>query len=111
METAGLKTQDKTLAILVHLFGLFTSWVGPLVVYLIKKESDPFTAASAREALNFQLTIMFALIVCAILTVILVGIFLMWLVIMFNLIFCIVAAVKTSNGQDYRYPLTIRLIK
>lgn len=111
METAGLKTQDKTLAILVHLFGLFTSWVGPLVVYLIKKESDPITADSAREALNFQLTIMFAFIVCAFLTVILIGLFMMWIVILFNLIFSIVAAVKTSNGQNYHYPLTVRLVK
>ena len=111
METTEFQTQDKTFAILVHLAGLFTSWVGPLIIYLIKKDSDPFTAANAREALNFQLTIMFAYIISAILIVVLVGIVLIWAVVLINLIFSIRAAVKASNGDNYRYPLTIRLIK
>ena len=111
MDTTALKTQDKTLATIVHLAGLMTSWFGPLVIYLIKKDNDAFTAAHAREALNFQITLMLAFIVCAILTVVLIGLFMMWVVVMADLIFSIVAAVKASNGKDYRYPLTIRLIK
>jgi uncharacterized Tic20 family protein len=110
METVEIKSQDKTLAILVHLAGLFTSWVGPLIIYLIKKDSDPFTAANAREALNFQLTIMVALIISYILVFIIVGVFMVGIVMLINLIFSIRAAVKASNGSNYRYPFTIRLI-
>lgn len=105
-------SEDKTLGILVHLGGLFTSWVIPLIIYLIKKgDGDTFTVRNAREALNFQITVFIGLMVSFILAFILIGIFIMWAIGLFNLIFCILAAVKASNGEVYRYPLTLRLIK
>ena len=83
----------------------------PLIVYLIKKGSgDEFTTANAREALNFQITLVIAYVVCFILSFVLIGIFLLWIVILANLILCILAAVKASNGETYRYPMTIRLV-
>jgi uncharacterized protein len=102
---------DKTLAILVHIGGLFFSWLAPLILYLIKKgEGDEYTTAHAREALNFQITVLIAYVGCFILSFVLIGLFLFWVVMLGNLILCIVAAVKTSNGEQYRYPLTIRLV-
>ncbi|MDM0053833.1 DUF4870 domain-containing protein [Variovorax sp. J22R115] len=106
-------TQSKTLAILAHLGGLFTSWLAPLIIYLISK-SDPsaqFTSANAKESLNFQLTVIGYYILCFILSFIVIGIFLFWIVMLANLVLCIVASVKASNGTPFRYPLTIRLIK
>lgn len=109
--TPSAQSTDKTLAILVHIGGLFTSWIAPLIIYLIKKgENDAFTTDNAREALNFQITVMIAYFVCFILTFVLIGILLFWVVMMANLVLCIVAAVKASNGERYRYPMTIRLI-
>lgn len=110
--TTNVNRQDKTLAILVHLGGLFFSWVGPLIIYLIKKGSgDDFTIHNARESLNFQLTLLIAYVVSFVLSFILIGLFLLWVVILSNLILSIMAAVKASNGVDYRYPMTIRFIK
>ena len=104
--------QDKTVAILVHIGSLFFSWLAPLIVYLIKKGSDEeFTVHHAREALNFQLTLMVAYFMCFLLSFILIGLFLIWFVMLANLILSITAAVKASNGVDYRYPLTIRFVK
>jgi len=106
-----VKTGDKTLAILVHIGGLFFSWMAPLIIYLIKKgEGDEFTTNNAREALNFQLTVLIAYVGCFILSFVLIGLFLFWVVMMGNLVLTIVAAVKTSNGENYRYPMTIRLV-
>ena len=103
--------QDTTLGILSHIAGLFTSWVGPLIIYLIKKgNGDKFSTDNAREALNFQITLLLWYFVCFILTFVLIGIFLLWLVMLGNLVFSIIAAVKASEGTVYRYPLTIRLI-
>ena len=110
--TASVNQPDKTFAILVHLSGLFFSWLGPLIVYLIKKGSnEEFTVYHAREALNFQLTLLVLYIGCFILSFILIGLFLFWIVMLSNLILSIMAAVKASNGIDYRYPMTIRFIK
>lgn len=105
--------QDKTFAILAHIGGLFTSWVAPLIIYLIKK-SDPnasFAADQAKEALNFQITVFLVYVVCFFLSFVVIGLFLFWIAIMSNLVLCIVAAVKSSNGVEYRYPLTLRLFK
>lgn len=110
MENTLYQSEERTLGILVHIIGLFTSWVGPLIVYLVAK-GEGFTKDNAREALNYQLTVMLALIVCGILSLVLIGIFMMWVVWLVNLVLCIVAAVKTSNGVNYRYPMTIRFIK
>jgi uncharacterized Tic20 family protein len=103
----------RTVAILAHLSGIFMGWLVPLVLFLVKK-SEPgqsFAANNAREALNFQLTVFIAYVVCFVLSLVLIGIFLLWIVILGNLILCIIAAVKASNGVSYRYPLCLRLIK
>ena len=103
-------SSDRTFAILAHIGGLFTSWVGPLIIYLIKKsdESASFSTANAKEALNFQITLF---IVLMLLMFSFVGIFLIFIPLIFNLIVCIMAAVKASNGVSFKYPLTLRLIK
>jgi uncharacterized Tic20 family protein len=110
--TTSVNPQDKTVAILVHIGGLFFSWLAPLVIYLIKKGSgDDYTAHHAREALNFQLTLLVAYFACFILSFVLIGLFLFWVAMLTNLILSIMAAVKASNGVDYRYPMTIRFVK
>lgn len=110
--TTSVNQPDKTFAILVHIGGLFFSWLGPLIIYLVKKGSnEEFTVHHAREALNFQLTLLVVYFACFILSFILIGLFLFWIAMLGNLILSVVAAVKASNGIDYRYPMTIRFVK
>ena len=86
--------------------------LGPLVVWLIKKETMPLVDQHGKEALNFQITVLIAFIVSALLTVVLIGFLLMFVVGIGALVLTIMAAVKISNGQlDYMYPFAIRLIK
>lgn len=108
--TAPGATEDRTFAILAHIGGLFTSWVAPLVIYLLKKSEpgESFTVENAREALNFQITLF---IVFMVLVFSFIGIFLIFIPMIFNLVVTIMAAVKASNGVSFRYPLTLRLIK
>ncbi len=98
-------------AMLCHLLGLFTCFIGPLIIWLIKKDEDPFVDDQGKEALNFQITVAIAMIVSAALAVICVGFFLGIAVSIADLVFCIVASVKANGGQAYRYPVSIRLIK
>ncbi len=98
-------------AMLCHLLGLFTCFIGPLIIWLIKKDEDPFIDDQGKEALNFQITVALAGIVSAVLTVVCVGFFLGIAVSIADIVFCIVASVKANSGQAYRYPVSIRFIK
>ena len=103
---------DTTVAMLAHLLGLFTGFVGPLVLYLIKKDnSSPFVRHHAAEALNFQLTVIIAVLVSVPLILVLVGILLLIAIPIAAIVLTIVAAVRANGGDWYRYPLTIRFVR
>ncbi len=107
---------ERTMALLAHLLGILTWFVGALVIWLINKDanpSKPFVTDQAKEALNFQITITIAFIVAFILAAITLGLlfFLPALVGIANLVFCIIGGIKANNGEAYRYPFAIRLIK
>lgn len=99
------------MAMLAHLLAIFTGFLGPLVIWLIKKDDSPFVDRHGKEALNFQLTVLIAMFVSGILTFLCIGFFMMTAVWVVDLIFCIIAAIKASKGEEYRYPLTIRFVK
>jgi len=88
----------------------FGSIIGPLIVWLIKKDESSFVDRQGKESLNFQITMMIAFLVCFVLVFILVGFLLMALVVIFDLIMIILAAIKTSEGEDFRYPISLRLV-
>jgi uncharacterized Tic20 family protein len=102
---------DKTLAILTHLSGIFFSVIVPLIVWLTSKDTKPWLSGQAKEALNFQITVLIAYIIASALMVVLVGFFLFLIVWALNIVLCIIAAIKASQGAEYRYPLTVRLVK
>lgn len=85
--------------------------LGPLVVWLIKKDSDPFIDEQGKEALNFQLSILIYSLASILMMCLLVGFLLLPLVQLFNLIMIIVAAVKAGGGDHFHYPLCIRFLK
>jgi len=86
--------------------------VGPLVVWLIKKDTMPMVNQHGKESLNFQITVLIAFMVCLVLTLVVIGVVLMFVVGIGALVLTIMAAVKVSNGQfDYKYPFTLRLVK
>ena len=85
--------------------------LGPLIIWLIKRGDDPFVELHSREALNFQISVLIYAIIAFILIFALIGLLLIPFVILFAFVFAIVAAVKAANGEEYRYPLTIRLVR
>jgi uncharacterized Tic20 family protein len=84
--------------------------LGPLVVWLVKRGEDPYAEWHAREALNFNLSVMLYTIASAILILALVGIILLPVVLVSWFVLVIVGAVKASNSEYYRYPMTIRFV-
>lgn len=111
MIQTGPTKDECNLAMLAHLLGIFSGFVGPLVLWLVKRDADGFVAEQAREALNFQITIAIALVASIMLKVILIGILLVPLLFVVNFIFCILGAISASKGRSYQYPLALRLVK
>ncbi|OBR66746.1 orotate phosphoribosyltransferase [Paenibacillus oryzae] len=102
---------------LCHLLALSTfivplgSILGPLVMWLIKKDQSPYVDAQGKESLNFQISIAIYAIVASILILILIGGILLIGIGIFWLVFVIIASTKANDGIVYRYPLTIRFLK
>lgn len=123
---------DKTWAMWSH-FGGVLSILPSLIIYLVFKDRGPFVRQEAKEALNWQITILIVMIAWGIVTGILSGIIvasmiaggsfaaltgvsalftlLAWLPYILNLIFSIMGGVKVKGGQPYRYPVNFRFIK
>ena len=85
--------------------------LGPLIVWLVKKGESSFVDQNGREALNFNISMLLYGIISSILILVAIGILLLFAVGIVWLVFTIIAAVRTNEGQVYRYPLTIRFIK
>lgn len=105
-------TDDKNLAMLTHLSGFILSIIVPLVVWLMHKDrpEKAYLVSEAKEALNFQITVLIGYVVCWILMLIVIGAFLQWVLWIANIVLCIIAAVKVSSTGTYRYPFALRLV-
>ena len=115
--TTSTTSDVRTWCVLCHasaLLGFFIPWafhiLGPLVVWLAKRGDSPEIDAHGKEALNFQISVLIYNIVAGVLCLLLIGFALLAILHILNVVFVIIAALKASEGQLYRYPLTIRLI-
>jgi uncharacterized protein len=84
--------------------------LGPLIVWLIRRGDSPEIDAHGKEALNFQISMLIYNLVAGVLCLLLIGFALLAVLHILNVVFVIIAALRTSEGQMYRYPLTLRLI-
>ena len=85
--------------------------LGPLIVWLIKREEFPLVADQGKESLNFQISMTIYGVICIPLMFVVIGFLLGLALLIADVVFIIIAAMKANEGALYRYPLTIRLIK
>ncbi len=85
--------------------------LGPLILWLIKREDGAFIDDQGKESLNFQISLFIYALACLVLAVIGIGIFLLFPLALFGLVCVIIAAIKASEGVVFRYPACIRFIK
>lgn len=88
----------------------FGSILGPLIMWLIKKDQSPFIDEAGKEALNFHLSMLLYVIISIPLIFVLIGIVTLLVLPLLEIVLTIVAAVKTNEGLIYRFPLTIRFV-
>ena len=105
-------TQDeKTMGMLAHLLGIPLGPLGPLIIWLIKKDQSPFVNDQGKEALNFQLMLLIGYIIGSATLAICVGLLILPAVGIISIVFSIMGAIKANQGIAYRYPFNLRLIK
>ena len=109
---------ERTWGMLAHLSALagVVVWLlgcvlGPLAVWLARRDQSEFVAAHAREALNFNITVVLAAVVCIALMVVFVGFILGTALFIGWLVLTLIAAIRASEGELYRYPFSLRLVK
>jgi uncharacterized Tic20 family protein len=127
--TTGVSAEERQWAMFAHLSalvgGLLTSgwagslgfFIGPLVIWLMKKDTMPFVDDQGKEALNFAITVSLLCVALLIMTFMTLGLgllltFPLLMVIgIGSLVFVIIAAIKANEGVKYRYPISLRLVK
>lgn len=116
-EQPALSQDEKNWAMFCHI-AVFTGFlipfgniIAPLVLWLMKKDEMPFVEYHGKEVLNFQITILIAVLVSWLLIIIAIGFLLLAAIGVFVLIITIIGIIKASQGEYYRYPLAIRFIK
>jgi uncharacterized protein len=110
-------SDERTWGALAHVSGLIAAWLGgfsflgPLVIWLIKKDLSAFVGDQAKEALNFQIAVTIAIwISIPLIWVFCIGLVLLGVVFVGSIVFSIIGATEANKGIYYRYPYTIRLI-
>jgi len=101
--------KDNTLKIITHLLGLFSGFIGPLVVFLATSDIDEKN--HAKNALNWQISLIIYRLISFILILILIGIAFMFVLGLLDLIFSVVAAIKAKDDELWKYPLAISFFK
>src|ERR1041385_1602805 len=115
--TSSTSSEIRNWCVLCHasaLAGLFFHFfghlLGPLIVWLVKRADSPEIDAAGKESLNFQISMLIYDIIAGILCLVLIGIPILIALWILNTAFVIIASVKTSQGEVFRYPFTIRLV-
>ncbi|HEY5849395.1 MAG TPA: DUF4870 domain-containing protein [Lysobacter sp.] len=125
---SGISAEQRQWAMFAHLsaiagavltsgIGGWGTFLGPLIIWLLKKDTMPFVEDQAKEALNYNITVAIVFFALWVLVFITLGIGLLiaipaWVVVgVAWIVFTIIAAVKSNDGVSYRYPFTLRLVK
>ncbi|MGN6153158.1 MAG: DUF4870 domain-containing protein [Lysobacteraceae bacterium] len=111
--TGAPPEDQRTLALITHLSCIVLGFIVPLIIWLVNKDQQgkDFVNDQAKEALNFQITLLFAYVIGTVLSVILIGFFISFAAWIACIVFSIIGGLKANSGEAYRYPFAIRLIK
>src|ERR1043166_5629556 len=114
METSTSPREVRTWNVLCHataLAGFFVPWaghiLGPLLIWLAKRNDSPEIDAHGKESLNFQISMLIYNVIAGVLCLVLIGFVILAILHILNLVLVIVASIQASEGKFYRYPLTI----
>ncbi|MDQ0197696.1 DUF4870 domain-containing protein [Neobacillus ginsengisoli] len=105
-----VKNEERMLAAAIYVLSLFFPVLGPLIIWLLKKDESSFIDYHGKEYFNFMISYFIYTVISGILTIVVIGIIGLWLFPIAAFVFTIIAAIKAYDGQEYRIPLIFRLI-
>ena len=116
LSSQPITPDERTWGTMAHVSSIIAMFIGglavlgPLIVWLVKKNESPYVAHHGREALNFQITMFIAALVSAALILCGIGLVLLPLIFVANVILSIIGAMRANEGQLWTYPFSIRLV-
>ncbi|WML47880.1 DUF4870 domain-containing protein [Neobacillus sp. PS3-34] len=105
-----IKNEERLLAAAIYAISFFAPIIGPLVIWLLKRNDSAFIDFHGKEYFNFFISYTIYSLISGILTIILIGILALWIIGIMAVVFTLVGAVKAYEGKEYRIPFIIRLI-
>lgn len=105
------KKDEKLFAAAIYAISYFTAFIGPIVIWVLKKDESSFVDFHGRQYLNFLFSYIVYFTIAAILIIILIGLVFVWLLGILQLVFTIVAAIKAFEGKEYEIPFVIRFLR
>jgi len=118
MPKQELSADEKNMGMFCHLaalsgyVGIPVGWLlGPLIIWLMKKETMPYVDQEGKKSINFQITILIYSLISLLLCLIFIGFILLAGLTIFNLVMVIVNAIKASKGEETRYPMSMNFLK
>ncbi|MBV2363064.1 DUF4870 domain-containing protein [Streptomonospora nanhaiensis] len=106
-----VSSEDRTMALVAHLGGVFTGFLLPLVLYFVKKDESAFVRHHSAQAFNFQMTMFIGVVVSCVLMFVIIGFVTIFIIPILVIVFGIIAAMKANQGEWYKYPMTIPMLK
>jgi uncharacterized Tic20 family protein len=116
-EIRVLSETERNWAMFCHLsafagyFIPFGGVIGPLVIWMSKRDESTWVNENGKAALNFQLSMLLYLVLAAPLCLILIGIPIVIILVLLRIVFIVMASIKASKGEEFKYPLAIPFIQ
>jgi uncharacterized protein len=109
--TTPMTQDEKNMCVLAHLLAIFTGFIAPLIIWLLKKDTSPVVGQHAVEVLNFEITIAIAGVCSGLLVFVFIGFLLLPAIMIFNVVNLIMGAMAAKDGRLRPYPFSLHLLK
>ncbi|MCD9067465.1 DUF4870 domain-containing protein [Staphylococcus pasteuri] len=106
-----IKQEEKTMAMLIWILNIFTGFIGPLIIWLIKKDESEYINQQGKNYLNYVISYGIYVIASFILTIVLIGYIPLFILSIAGFVYSIIGIISVNKGEDFVVPLTIELIK
>ncbi len=103
------KPDEKSMGMLSHLLCIFTAWIGPLIIFLVKKDESPYVKLHAKQALFWGIAVHVLAFISWPLVAIIIGCITMPIVWVLHLIFTIMGTIKVNKGEKFLYPVVANM--
>lgn len=106
----NISKEERLFAAAIYILSLFSAFIGPLIIWILKKDESKFIDFHGKEYFNFLISISIYIIVSGLFTIILIGYLGIAAVTVYTFVFTIIAAIKSYDGEQYKIPFTIRIL-